>query len=174
MNLMIRTLAMVGALSMLVGCQAPIAGTWTMMPDQKPAKVSIGVITLANDGTYTASAKYGDKQEVVTGCYKFENGKLMLYSKDGCREYNAKIDGNVLTVMHNDATVKMQRMTKDECCSGKCKDGKECGSCSTGDKCCMDEKSKSCDAKPADAKPADKAHDHGDKPNDTKDKKRAM
>ena len=145
---MIRIAARIGvlaALCTLVGCAAPIAGTWKIAPDQKPGKVSIAVMTLAEDGTFTASAKYGDKSEVVSGCYKYANNQLMLCSDGQGRTYDAKVDGQALLVTNKDHTVKMTRfMHCTKGAEGKCDADGKC--CAQGEACC----------KPGEAKPAEK------------------
>lgn len=145
----IRSTVLLAALSMLTGC-ANVAGTWTMAPDQKPGKVTIAAMTLGSDGFYMAAAKYGDKSETITGCYKYQNGKLMLCSSAGKREYPATLEGNKLMVTHEGRTVTMIRMTADNCCGDKSK----CGACSEGGACCQDAKQgeKKPEAKPAEKK----------------------
>ncbi|MFN0138197.1 MAG: hypothetical protein ACKVS9_18995 [Phycisphaerae bacterium] len=159
----LRTVIALGALLTLTGC-ANVAGTWTMAPDQKPGKVTIAAMTLGGDGFYMAAAKYGDKSETVTGCYKFQNGKLMLCSATGCREYPATVDGDKLMVTHEGNTITMIRMTDKNCCGGKCAactGDKCCGTCGgdkakccgTGGACCKDAKK---DEKKPEAKPEKK------------------
>lgn len=118
-------IALVASVS-LVGCAAPVAGTWKLAPDAKPGKVSIAVMTLAEDGTFTANAREGDKSVAMFGCYMYKDGKLTFCPEGGggMRSYDAKVaeENDALLITHGDATVKMVRV--ENCCKeGECKDG---------------------------------------------------
>lgn len=107
----------------VVGCQAPIAGTWKMAPDQPKGKVSFGAMTLAEDGTFTAEADYGTGVKVTSGYYCYCCDKLCFDSDGHQRKYDATLDGDVLTVTHDKTSIKMVRMPPKSCagCADCCK-----------------------------------------------------
>ncbi len=99
-SLLMATL--VCGLAMLTGC-AQIAGTWKLAPGQSKGTVSFGSMTLANDGTFTAEANYGDHTRVVSGFYKF--------CTLGCRGAGCS------------ACKKCAPGCTKDCCAKKCKAG---------------------------------------------------
>ena len=76
-----------------------IAGTWEGRGDQAERPFTFGSVTFAEDGTYTAEAKYGDKTRVQTGRYVVTDDGLVL---DGTRTYD--LDFTAETVLFTDPT----------------------------------------------------------------------
>lgn len=116
----LRSASLVAAV-FLAGCQSPIAGTWKLAPNQPETHVTVAEMTLANDGSFTANAKYGQKSEVMSGWYELKGGELKL-TVDGKppRVYGAKVKGDELTLTHEKSangkketeSVKMMRLRR--------------------------------------------------------------
>ncbi len=92
--IMLRPAICIAALSLVLplatGCESQssnrrIAGTWEGRGDESERPFTFGSVTFANDGTYTAEAKYGDKTRVQTGRYVVTDDGLVL---DGTRTYD--------------------------------------------------------------------------------------
>lgn len=113
MRLCLFCSAVLGVL-FLTGCVSPLAGTWTLAPDQPEGAVSVAAMTLAGDGTFTASAKYGDSSQVISGHYAYSDGTLTFETDGTSRSYGAVVAGDELEVTHEDTTVKMIRMQPRE------------------------------------------------------------
>jgi len=122
-------ICLIAGLLLAAGCQSPVAGTWKVGPDQKPTgKMEFGVMTLANDGTFTAEAKYENRSVVMSGCYRYDQDQLMFCMDDPeakMRTYEAKLVGDKLTMSHEGTSVTLQRLKPcakcANCKSGKCK-----------------------------------------------------
>lgn len=108
----------------LVGCAAPIAGTWQATGPAGPEH-PIAAVSFSQDGTFAASADYGGgKTHAMAGCYKMQGEKLMLCMKESKREYNAKVSGDCLEISHEGKTQKLCRLKS--CCEGACDMCKNC------------------------------------------------
>ena len=81
----------------LAGCAAQsgndaLAGTWQgRADDARP--FTFGSVTFANDGTYTAEAKYGDTIRVQTGRFVITDDGVVL---DGSRTYDLDFEGDAV------------------------------------------------------------------------------
>lgn len=107
-----KTSACCVVLMMAAGCASGVAGTWKMAPDQPAGAMTFGSMTLAEDGTFTAEAKYGNETRVMSGQYEFTGDRLTFDSNGEHRVYDADLSSNksMLTVTHNDKAVKMVRL----------------------------------------------------------------
>lgn len=120
--------AMMCGLAMATGC-ANISGTWKMAPGQTPGNVSFGSMTLADDGTFTAEAKYGNQTRVVSGFYKF---CTMGCSCDGCTACKGCKAGCAKDCCSKNCGAGCAKA----CCSDKCAAGCK-KSCCTGKAGCI-------------------------------------
>lgn len=99
-----------GLFFLTAGCQSPIAGTWKIAAGQPVGQVSIAAMTLAEDGTFTANAAYGEHSQVISGHYTFTSDKLTFMSDGTTRNYGASLSADELSVTHGDTTIRMVRM----------------------------------------------------------------
>lgn len=109
---MLRTMVGLGGVVLVLGGCASLAGTWKLAPGQPPADVTVAVMTLAGDGTFTAEAMYGPREEVISGFYTFADGQLELTMNGTVRTYEAVKDGDELTISHKGVSVRMIRVRK--------------------------------------------------------------
>ena len=109
---MLREALALSVILAAAGCQTTSPGTWKVAPGQPETRVSVAVMTLADDGTFTAQAKYGGRSEVMSGFYEFADGQLVFDAGGERRSYDAVQKGNELTISHDGNAVKMMRMTR--------------------------------------------------------------
>jgi len=103
------------ALSLLaatsLGCASPLAGTW--VADSTTADVNpIASVTFAEDGTYTAGAKYHGVARATSGVWSLNDGTLMLGQGKERRSYGCTVDGDRVTLSFEGSTSVMTRMKK--------------------------------------------------------------
>lgn len=102
--------SLVLSLLLVSGCHAPLNGTWRLAPGQTAHAVTVASMTLAVDGTFSAHAKYGPRDEVLTGYYRVANDELIFDVDGKSRTYGAKLDGEELVLTHDKAAVRMWRL----------------------------------------------------------------
>ena len=94
-----RTAKLLIALSCLVatGCATNISGTWQGRASTSERPFSFGAVTFAQDGTYTAEAKYGETARAVTGTYSVTGDKIIMFGEPfGERTYTMEKTNDAL------------------------------------------------------------------------------
>lgn len=101
--LMLATLALVST-----GCASKYVGTWQGTQDAE-SPFSIGGMTLAADGTYTAYANYDGTSRGFTGCWTIQEDELVLEHAN--RSYGVELDGDVMILTDRDtgSSAKLMR-----------------------------------------------------------------
>jgi len=95
---------------LLSGCSASCEGTW-MADKSSDAKSPIAHASFCGDGTFTANAEYGGgTTRAMSGHYNYDGKKLNLEHEGSKRDYDAKVDGDTMTITHEGKTAKMNRM----------------------------------------------------------------
>ena len=107
-----RRVLCLGLSTLILGGCHSLAGTWELAPGEGGTGMSVGVMTLAHDGTFTAQATYGSREEVMSGYYTYGNGELVFETDGSKRTYAATRDGDELTITSGDSTAKMVRMKR--------------------------------------------------------------
>ena len=105
-----KTLGLCVATLILGGCS--LNGTWKLAPGQPETDVTVAVMTLASDGTFTSQAKYGNRTEVMSGFYTYANDELTFETGGRTRTYGATRDGDTLTLTHENVSVAMVQMKR--------------------------------------------------------------
>ena len=92
------------ALTIFAGCG--IAGRWeTVRVEPEQDAFSLGIVTFADGGRYTASARIGPAMRTSTGTYEWGSGSLVLMPTTGpSRTYRCRrsVDGTELIMEHLD------------------------------------------------------------------------
>ncbi len=106
----IRFFALTLVVSLAAGCASPLAGTW--VADKSTTPVSpIAEVSFCEDGTFTAHAEYGDNSSHTgSGHYEYRGGKLKLDASGSTREYDVKVAGSEMHIIHDGKTFKMSRI----------------------------------------------------------------
>ncbi|MCG8409379.1 MAG: hypothetical protein MI923_29590 [Phycisphaerales bacterium] len=106
----LKFLPYIAFLAMASGCHSPVTGTWradhTGGVDDNP----IANATFCHDGTFLATAQYGDKSRATPGHYEVDDGMLELDIEGHTRAYIVNVDGDEMTLTHSGKTYKMLRM----------------------------------------------------------------
>lgn len=99
---LMRAFAVLGLVG-LTGCASnDLVGTWRGAEGQ-PGSFTVGGMTLAADGTYTAYANYGGDTRGFSGAWTVEGDELVL--GDGNRRYLIERDGDSLTLTDPQTTL---------------------------------------------------------------------
>lgn len=101
--------SVVVALGLMSGCSSPLAGTWVADATSKDVN-PIASVTFAEDGTYTAGAKYHGVARATSGRWRMDNGTLILGSGADERRYGCSVEGDRVTLTHDETTSVMRRM----------------------------------------------------------------
>ncbi len=102
-------------LSLLVatslGCASSLSGTW--VADSTTADVNpIASVTFAEDGTYTAGAKYHGVARATSGVWTLNDGNLVLGQGKERRTYGCTVESDRVTLTFEGTTSVMTRMKK--------------------------------------------------------------
>jgi hypothetical protein len=92
------------------GCHSPMSGTWRLAPGQTAHEATVASITLADDGTFSAYAKNGSREEALIGYYHVANDELTLDADGKIHTYGAKLDGEELVLTQEKAETRMWRL----------------------------------------------------------------
>jgi hypothetical protein len=105
-----RLLGGLAVVCLSCGCQKGITGSW--VADTTTGTASpIAHVSFVGDGTFTADAKYGGgTTHAVCGHYETSNGTLRLDTEGQTRSYSYVVEGDVLSITHEDTTARMNRV----------------------------------------------------------------
>lgn len=107
-----QCLTCVVVLALMTGCSS-VAGTWVADKSSGDAN-PIASVTFAGDGTYTATAQYGDTSRAVSGHYELEDGTIELDSEGTVRSYGIDVGRDEMTLTHEGRSYRMMRMKPRE------------------------------------------------------------
>jgi hypothetical protein len=116
----IRRLIVVCCLAAVAGC-ASVTGTWVSEGGADPSKSPIARVTFCHDGTFTAEADYGGKeQHAMSGCYCVKGDKLCIMADGQKRMYPFSVSGDVLTIGEHKSQMKRLKGCPMGCCKSCC------------------------------------------------------
>ncbi len=95
-----RALMILAVPALIVGCGGVLVGSWKASTSAKGADFHINSVKFKDDGTYTAVARKGDKDEKLGGTYEFNGFQLKLAGrgKKAGREYGAMVNSFTKTL----------------------------------------------------------------------------
>lgn len=107
---LIRFFALTGVVGLAAGCSSQISGTWVADKSAEPMS-PIAEVSFCEDGTFTAHAEYGNQSSHTgSGHYEYRSGKLKLDASGATREYDVKVEGSEMHIVHGGKTYLMTRM----------------------------------------------------------------
>jgi len=108
----LKSALLAGTILILSGCATNISGTWQGRDANLDRPFSFGAVTFAQDGTYTAEARYGDTVRAVTGTYSISGDVIMLFGEPfGERSYqlNRTKDTLIFTDTRTEGSMTLDR-----------------------------------------------------------------
>lgn len=106
-----RTAATFLFVSVLVGCNSTLVGTWRAEPPPKDERFAIASVTFKDDNTYTGAAMEGSQSVRLAGTYDFNGFDLKLKTPGKPdRQYKATvIMGKTLEMRKDDTKVTLKK-----------------------------------------------------------------